>query len=189
MHNIKSFFDLNINNQGKVNNYITTLIAADSTGDLSASNAGVSIVLRDLRPLALARILNPLSAVPTARRFPSLLNLKCGRPWIDSYNHIRDVLVKCKLSSRRLKTVKPTCSPPSASVLVRGLTLSMSQNMICPSSPAAKKRFWVVSNCMTPLDFFLNPLYVLLMAPSLSFHSTRNDSPSLLVPQENNLEK
>ena len=82
-----------------------------------------------------------------------------------------------------------TCSPPSASVLVRGLTLSISQNFIWLSSPAAKKRFWVVSNCTTPFDFFLNPLYVLLMAPSLSFHSTRKDSPFLLVPQENSLEK
>jgi len=64
----------------KKNNYIKTLFAADSIGDLNASNAGVSTVLRDLRPPALARILNPLSAVLTARRFPSLLNLKCGSP-------------------------------------------------------------------------------------------------------------
>jgi hypothetical protein len=56
------------------------LFAVDSMGDLNASNAGVSDVFRDLRPPVLARILNPLSAVLTARRFPSLLNLKCGSP-------------------------------------------------------------------------------------------------------------
>lgn len=60
--------------------YITTLIAADSMGDLNASNAGVSIVLKDLRPVAFASILNPLSTVVTARIFPSLLNFKRGRP-------------------------------------------------------------------------------------------------------------
>jgi hypothetical protein len=80
MQTINSCFDPNTKNQGKVNNYIKTLFAADSIGDLNASNAGVSTVLRDLRPPALARILNPLSAVLTARRFPSLLNLKCGSP-------------------------------------------------------------------------------------------------------------
>jgi hypothetical protein len=56
------------------------LIAADSMGDLNASNAGVSMVLKDLRPVALASILNPLSTVVTARIFPSLLNFKRGRP-------------------------------------------------------------------------------------------------------------
>ena len=71
---------------------ITTLTAADSIGDLNVPNPGVSTVLKDRRPLALARILNPLSAVVTARRFPSLLNLKCERVWIDSYNYIRNVL-------------------------------------------------------------------------------------------------
>lgn len=48
-------------------------------GDLNASNDGVSIALKDLRPAAFASILNPFSAVVTARRFPSLLNLKRGR--------------------------------------------------------------------------------------------------------------
>ena len=80
-----------------------------------------------------------------------------------------------------------TGSPPSASVLIRTFVLSISQNFIWLSSPTAKKWFLVVSNCAMPLDFFLNPLYVLFIAPSLSFHSTRKESPSLLVPQENNL--
>jgi len=48
-------------------------------GDLNASNAGVSMVLKDLRPEALASILKPLSTVVTARILPSLLNLKRGR--------------------------------------------------------------------------------------------------------------
>jgi len=60
-------------------NCITTLIAFDSRDDLNVSNPGVSIVLKDLRPEALASILNPLSTVVTARIFPSLLNLKRGR--------------------------------------------------------------------------------------------------------------
>lgn len=59
---------------------VSTLAAADSMGDLNASNDGASMALKDLRPTALASILNPLSAVVTARRFPSLLNLKRGRP-------------------------------------------------------------------------------------------------------------
>jgi len=73
------YFDLNIKIKEKVKKYITTLIAAESMGDLNASNPGVCTVLKDLRPLTLARILNPLSAVVTARRLPSLLNLKSGR--------------------------------------------------------------------------------------------------------------
>jgi len=55
------------------------LAAADSMGDLNASKDGGSMGLKDLRPAAFASILNPLSAVVTARRFPSLLNLKRGR--------------------------------------------------------------------------------------------------------------
>lgn len=53
---------------------------ADSMGDLKASKGVVdSIAFKDLTPTALASILNPLSTVVTARRFPSLLNLKRGR--------------------------------------------------------------------------------------------------------------
>ena len=80
-----------------------------------------------------------------------------------------------------------TGSPPSASVLVRTFILSICQNFIWLSSPTAKKCFFVVSNCTMPADFFLNPEYVLFIAPSLSFHSTKYGSPSLLVPHENNL--
>lgn len=69
------------------------------------------------------------------------------------------------------------------------LVLSISQNFIWNSSPAAKKRFLVVSNCTTPNERFLKPENVLLIAPSLSFHSTRWDSPSLLVPQEKSLKE
>ena len=71
--------NVKIKNQAEETTMIATFIAAESIGDLNASNAGVSIVLKDLRPAALASILNPLSAVLTARRFPSLLNLKRGR--------------------------------------------------------------------------------------------------------------
>ena len=46
---------------------------------LNASKDGGSMRLKDLRPVAFANVLNPLSAVVTARRFPSLLNLKRGR--------------------------------------------------------------------------------------------------------------
>lgn len=67
------------------------------------------------------------------------------------------------------------------------LLLSISQNLTRNSSPAAKKRFLVVSNWTTPSERFLKPLYVLLIAPSVSFHSTKCESPSLLVPQENSL--
>jgi hypothetical protein len=80
-----------------------------------------------------------------------------------------------------------TGSPPSQSVVVSILVLSMSQNLTRNSSPAAKKRFLVVSNWTTPSDRFLNPLNVLLIAPSVSFHSTKWESPSLLVPQEKSL--
>jgi hypothetical protein len=65
--------------QAKLEDMISTLDAADSMGDLNASTDGGSIGLKDLRPAAFASILNPLSAVVTARRFPSLLNLKRGR--------------------------------------------------------------------------------------------------------------
>jgi len=65
----------------------------------------------------------------------------------------------------------------------------MSQNLIWNSSPAAKNLFLVVSNCTTPKERFLKPEYVRLIVPSLSFHSTRYDSPSLLVPQEKSLIK
>lgn len=58
---------------------MNTLIAAASVGDLSASKGWASTVLRDLKPAAFPSILIPLSAVVTARRFPSLLNLKRGR--------------------------------------------------------------------------------------------------------------
>lgn len=54
-------------------------MAAASSGDLNASKGGASTVLRDLMPLAFANILIPLSAVLTASRLPSLLNLKRGR--------------------------------------------------------------------------------------------------------------
>ena len=80
-----------------------------------------------------------------------------------------------------------TGSPPSQSVVVSTLLLSISQNLTRNSSPAAKKRFLVVSNWTTPSERFLKPLYVLLIAPSVSFHSTKCESPSLLVPQENSL--
>lgn len=56
-----------------------TLIAAGSMGDLSASKDEDSTDLNDLKPAAVASIFIPLSAVVTARRFPSLLNLKRGR--------------------------------------------------------------------------------------------------------------
>lgn len=56
-----------------------TLIAVGSMGDLSASKDEASTDLNDLKPAAVASILIPLSAVVTARRFPSLLNLKRGR--------------------------------------------------------------------------------------------------------------
>lgn len=46
--------------------------------DFDASNGGGSVALNDLIPAAFARILIPLSAVATARRVPSLLNLKHG---------------------------------------------------------------------------------------------------------------
>ncbi len=82
---------------------------------------------------------------------------------------------------------KPTSKEPSASMVVSRLVLSISQNLIRNSSPAAKKRFRVVSNCTTPVDRLRKPEYVRLIAPSLSFHSTRYDSPSLLVPHENSL--
>ena len=48
-------------------------------GDLNASKDEASTALIELRPAAVASILIPLSAVVTARRFPSLLNLKRGR--------------------------------------------------------------------------------------------------------------
>lgn len=38
-----------------------------------------SIVFKVLKPTAFVSILNPWSAVVTAKRFPSLLNLKRGR--------------------------------------------------------------------------------------------------------------
>lgn len=69
------------------------------------------------------------------------------------------------------------------------LLLSISQNLTRNSSPAAKKRFLVVSNWTTPSERFLKPLYVLLIAPSVSFHSTKCESPSLLVPHENSLQE
>ena len=163
-------------------------------GVLNASKDEASAALNNLRPEAVASIFIPLSAVVTARRFPSLLNLKRGRLW-------RWKMWWCKrqiqnngvcLNNIKVNTqlrIILTRSPPSASVLVRMLTLSMSQNFIWLSSPTAKKRFWVVSNWTTPADFFLNPEYVLFIAPSLSFHSTRKESPSLLDPQENNLKE
>lgn len=80
-----------------------------------------------------------------------------------------------------------TGRPPSASLLVKSWVLSISQNLTEKSSPAAKNLFFVVSNCTTPNDRFLKPWYVLFTAPSLSFHSTMWDSPSLLVPQEKSL--
>jgi hypothetical protein len=46
-----------------------------------------------------------------------------------------------------------------------------------------------VSNWTTPSERFLKPLYVLLIAPSVSFHSTKCESPSLLVPHENSLQE
>lgn len=58
---------------------IKTLITVDSMGGLSPSKDVVdSISFSVLTPTAFASILNPLSAVVTARRFPSLLNLKRG---------------------------------------------------------------------------------------------------------------
>ena len=56
-----------------------TFMAPESIGDLNPSKDVDSIAFRVLRPTAFARILNPLSAVVTARRFPSLLNLKRGK--------------------------------------------------------------------------------------------------------------
>lgn len=64
----------------------------------------------------------------------------------------------------------------------------MSQNLIVNSSPAARNLFLVVSNCTIPTAHFPSPTYVRLTAPSLSFHSTRYESPSLLVPHENSLQ-
>lgn len=58
---------------------ITALITEESTGVLIVSKAEDSMALRDRKPAGFARILNPLSAVVTARRLSSLLNLKRGR--------------------------------------------------------------------------------------------------------------
>jgi len=57
-------------------NYSKTFISMDA---LDASKDRASNALKVLRPSVFARILNPLSAVVTARRFPSLLNLNRGR--------------------------------------------------------------------------------------------------------------
>ena len=57
---------------------IITLIAAETMGVLNGSKDDVSNALKDLRPTAFTSILNPLSAVVTERRFPSLLNLTRG---------------------------------------------------------------------------------------------------------------
>jgi hypothetical protein len=51
-----------------------------------------------------------------------------------------------------------TGNPPSASIVVNRLLLSMSQNLIMKSSPAAKNRFLVVSNFTTPPERFARPL-------------------------------
>lgn len=58
------------NKKKQTKKIIATLITADSV---------VSLTLNILSPTAFASILNPSSAVVTARRFPSLLNLKQGR--------------------------------------------------------------------------------------------------------------
>uniref|UniRef100_A0A7C8ZN40 Uncharacterized protein n=1 Tax=Opuntia streptacantha TaxID=393608 RepID=A0A7C8ZN40_OPUST len=110
-------------------------------------------------PSALARTLIPLSLVDTASNIPSLLN----------------------------RTQGEAGNPPSASMVVKILTLSMSQNLMTNSSPAARNLFRVVSNWTTPTDLLPRPTYDRLTAPSLSFHSTRKDSPSLFVPQEKSL--
>lgn len=58
---------------------ITALVKEESTGFLIVSKAEASMALIDRKPAVFARILNPLSAVETARRLPSLLNLTRGR--------------------------------------------------------------------------------------------------------------
>uniref|UniRef100_A0A0A9CZ55 Uncharacterized protein n=1 Tax=Arundo donax TaxID=35708 RepID=A0A0A9CZ55_ARUDO len=88
-----------------------TFIEEASYCGLNASKGLLPKERKILSPSAFASILKPLSTVVTARRLPSLLNLKRGRAG----------------------------RPPSASVQVSILVLSTSQNLIWLSSPAAKK--------------------------------------------------
>ena len=80
-----------------------------------------------------------------------------------------------------------TGRPPSASVLVRTLIMFTSQNLIWLSTPTAKYRLFALSNCTMPAELVLNPEKVLFTTPSFSSHSARKQSPSVVVPHENNL--
>uniref|UniRef100_A0A2P2LW39 Uncharacterized protein n=1 Tax=Rhizophora mucronata TaxID=61149 RepID=A0A2P2LW39_RHIMU len=97
--------------------------------DLEASKRRFSTVLSSLSPSEFAKTLTLLSFVETASNIPSLLNLIHGEAG----------------------------NPPSASILVNGLPLSISQNFTMPSSPTAKNLFLVVSNCTIPTDRLPRP--------------------------------
>ena len=102
-------------------------------------------------PISVGKYFIPLSLVVIASNEPSLLNLKRG---LACKLSVKDC--KADLQYGQVKIIEGvgveggggvlTESPPSQSTVISMLVLSMSQNLTRNSSPAAKKRFLVMSN-------------------------------------------
>jgi hypothetical protein len=80
-----------------------------------------------------------------------------------------------------------TGRPPSASVLVRTLIMSTSQNLIWLSTPTAKYRLFAVSNCTMPAYLVLNPEFQHSshVLSTVSTHKPQPDDSASTHHQEN----